>query len=281
MLNKRAVLGLSVMIGISLVVGAGCGRATAKRTYPPRLERRWWFVWRNLRDPEEVTRMIARFPQAQADGYNGVVFSADIAPEKAAELKDAARRYGQKLIVAVMNGSRDRNNAEGLQVKEALFVAHKGVATFQPDNPTQVTNGGFEQAKGDQVIGWDLQDDPGVNSFVDHQVFHSGHASLRMEEVGRNKYQLCRVAQPIKLQPYRQYCASAWIKTENLNPANPELKVLTKDAKEGISFQTFHTDADAGLAPVQRRLQQPEQHRRRASISASGAAGTASCGWTT
>jgi hypothetical protein len=54
------------------------------------MQKRWLFVWRDMSDPREVDRMIARFPQAQAAGYNGVVFSYNIAREKAAELRHAA-----------------------------------------------------------------------------------------------------------------------------------------------------------------------------------------------
>ncbi len=244
MLKKRAVLGLVVAISASVLIGLGCARAAAThKTYPPRMERRWWFVWRNMRNPKEIDRMIARFPRAQADGYNGVVFNCDIAPEKAAELREAARKYGQKLIVTVMAGSKDPNNSEGVEVRDALFVAHNGVATFRPDNPTQIANAGFERATGNQLAEWELQDDPGVTTFVDHQVFHSGQASLRMEEMGKNQYRHCRVAQPIKLQPYREYDLSAWIKTEKMNPSNPELKVLLPDTSGAISFQTFPTQS--------------------------------------
>jgi len=185
--------------------------------------------------------MIARFSRAKQDGYNGVVFNCNIAPAKAAELKQAARENGLKLIVTVMGGSRNRNNAEGLLSRDALFVAHDGVATFKPDNPTVVKNGGFEEAKGNVFASWTLQDDPGVTTFADHQVVHSGKTSIRMEEIGKNQHQLCRVSQPIDLQPYRQYHVSVWIKTGNLRPAIPEIKVLIPEATEAISFQTFST----------------------------------------
>jgi hypothetical protein len=63
-----------------------------------------------------------------------------------------------------------------------------------------------------------------------------------MESVGKNQYRHCRIAQPIKLQPYRQYRISFWLKSENLVPADPEVKILTADAQSAISYQTFHTE---------------------------------------
>src|SRR2546425_163300 len=77
-----------------------------------RMEKRWLFVWRNMNDAKEADRMIERFPRAAAEGYNGVVFSYNIAPEKAAELKASAQRNGLQLIATVMGGARDRNYVE-------------------------------------------------------------------------------------------------------------------------------------------------------------------------
>jgi len=209
---------------------------------PPDMQKRWLFVWRDMSRPEEVDRMIARFPRAKAAGYNGVVFSCDIPEAKAAELKEAARQNGLDLVAIVMGGSHDPNYVEGVPVKDALFVVSGKKATFRADNPTQVLNGDFEDFEGNHFKKWGFQDDEGVTTFVDRKVVHGGTASLRMESVGKNKYRHCRISQPIKLQPYRQYRISFWLKTEDLVPADPEIKILTPDAQNGISFQTFHAE---------------------------------------
>jgi hypothetical protein len=206
------------------------------------MQKRWLFVWRDMSDPREVDRMIARFPQAQAAGYNGVVFSYNIAREKAAELRHAAERYQLDLIAIVMGGAHDRNYVEGVLSQDALFVAHGGIATFQPDNPTQVVNGDFEDVTGNHFNGWSFQDDEGVTTFADHEVVHGGQTSLRMESIGKNPHRHCRISQPLKLQPHRQYRISVWVKTENLAPADPEVKVLTADAQAAINFQTFRAE---------------------------------------
>src|SRR5579862_6131000 len=79
---------------------ASAGKASA-------LQKRWLFMWRDMNDPKEVDRMIARFPRAKADGYNGVAFSYNIPPAKAAELKQAAKANGLDLVVIVMDGAHD------------------------------------------------------------------------------------------------------------------------------------------------------------------------------
>ena len=208
----------------------------------PGLERRWLFMWRNMSDPKDVDRTIALFPRAQKDGYNGVVFGADVAPGKAEELKAAAKQYGLDLIVLVMGGTHDRNYEEGVLCKDALFLAQGGRLVHQQDNPTKVLNGDFEDVAGDHFKGWAWQDTEGVTTFADHEVVHGGKASLRMENYPKNPGNHCRIEQPLKLEPYRQYHVSVWVKTEGLVGADPRVMVLTPDASQSINFQTFHVE---------------------------------------
>lgn len=208
----------------------------------PALRYRWLFVWRDMSDTKEVDRVIARLPRAKAAGYNGLVLSPGMAPDKAVDLREAARRNGMDLVAIVMGNSRDRNYMEGLPVRDALFVARNGVAVHQPDHPTRVVNGDFEEFAGNQFARWGFQDDQGVTTFVDTDVKHGGKASLRMEGIGRNQHRHCRIMQVIKLQPFRQYHISVWIKTEGMSPADPEVKLLKRASEGGISFQTFRTE---------------------------------------
>jgi hypothetical protein len=206
------------------------------------MQKRWLFVWRDMHNPKEVDRMIARFPRAKAAGYNGIAFSHNVPKEKAAELKDAAKKNGLDIVAIVMGGISDRHCVEGVPVKDALFVTGGRKATFKQDNPTQVLNGDFEDFAGNHFKKWGFQDDEGVTTFADQEVKHGGKASLRMEDIEKNQHLHCRISQPIKVQPYRQYRVSVWLKTENLAPADPEVKVLTPSAQHGISFQTFHAE---------------------------------------
>ena len=237
---------VALLVGVWPVAAAWAAPEAAGGTADagpqPSLQRRWLFVWRDMSDPDEVDRMVARFPRAQAAGYSGVVFSPNVPQEKAAALRQAAQQYGLDLVAIVMGNAHDRNYMEGVLVKDALFIVQGGAATLQPDNPTQVVNGDLEDATGNHFNGWSLQDDEGVTTFADHEVVHGGKTSLRMENVGQNEYRHCRVAQPLKLEPHRQYRISFWVKTEDLSPADPEVKVLTADAQSAVSFQTFRAE---------------------------------------
>jgi hypothetical protein len=211
-----------------------------------RMQKRWLFVWRDLNDLKETDRMIARFPRAKAAGYNGVAFSPNVRKEKAAELKEAAKKNGLDIIAIVMGGISDRNYVEGVPVKDALFVVEGNKAVLNQDSPAGIINGDFEAFTGNHFAKWGFQDDEGVTTFVDQDVKHGGKASLRMENIGKNQNRHCRISQPIKLQPYRQYRISVWLKTEHLSPADPEVKVLTSAAPNGISFQTFRVENTQG-----------------------------------
>ena len=231
------------LVASLLVHVAQAAPAPAPAPDKARMQKRWLFYWRDMTKPEVVDKVIADFPRAQKDGYNAVVFGYDVAPAKAAEFKLAAKAHRLGLVAMVMGGSHDSNDTEGILAKDALFVAHGSKADFQADNPTHVVNGDFEDVRDNHFNGWGFQDDVGVTSFADHAVTHGGKTSLRMESIGNNPAQHCRINQTIKLQPHRQYRVSFWVKTEGLAGPTPEVKVLTPDTASGISFQTFHCDA--------------------------------------
>lgn len=251
MIGRRIFLGGMLGLGASAL---GLGRAwaalqpPAAKTGPllphtPEMQKKWLFIWRNMDDPKDVDRTIALFPRAQADGYNGVVFGANLAPSKAAEFRQAAKAHGLGLVAMVMGGASDRNYEEGLLAQDALFVVKGGTVTFQPDNPTKVANTDFEEANGNHFPGWQFQDSEGVTTFADHDVVKVGKTSLRMENPGKNDGEHCRIMQTIPLKPHRQYRISFWLKTQDLTGGiSPEVKILTPDGQSGISYQTFHAD---------------------------------------
>ncbi len=220
--------------------------ARAAELGPPTMAERWLFIWSGVENPKEVDRVIERLPAAKAAGYNGVALPANVAPERGAALREAAAAAGMKIVAIVMGNPRDRNYMEGVEVKDALFEVRDGNLRFVPDNPIKLRNTDFEEARGDQLAGWTMQDDPGVTTFVDRQVFHGGKASLRLENVGRNEHRHARVSQPLSLQPWRQYRVSFWVKTDGFQPVDADVKVLTADASRSILFQTFGAERTQG-----------------------------------
>lgn len=238
-LMKKFILNL---LGLAISIAAVATSKADPNTNTPALQKRWLFIWRNMSDPKEVDRMLTRFPAAAAAGYNGVVFSPNIPPAKAPDLANAANLSHLNLIAIVMGNPKERNYVEGVLAQDELFVVHDGRATHQPDNPTRVLNADFEDVSANHFKGWSFQDDEGITTFADHDVVHGGKTSLRMQDIGKNEANHCRISQPLKLQPHRQYLISFWVKTENVSPQDAEVKVLTSDAGHSISFQTFHVE---------------------------------------
>ncbi len=106
--------------------------------------------------------------------------------------------YGSAIL------SYDRNLAEGLPVRDALYVAAGGSARFQSDPPPAFVNGGFEEHDGNKLKGWGMQDQPGVVSFVDTLESKDGDASLRLENF-QQPHGHGRVMQAVLIRPNRCY----------------------------------------------------------------------------
>src|ERR1051325_3192245 len=87
-----------------------------------RMQKRWLFVWRDMSDPKEVERVIARLPAAHQAGYNGLALSYHVVESRAGGLRQAAKANGMDIVAIVMGGGHDRNYVEGPLVENALFV---------------------------------------------------------------------------------------------------------------------------------------------------------------
>jgi hypothetical protein len=208
---------------------------------------------------DNLAATLALLPRAQAAGYNAIVLSdgglydLDENPsyrENVLTLQREARKHGLDLIPSVMpigySGAiigRDRNLAEGLPVKDALFVARGRQAVLVPDRQVSLPGGDFERAEGDVFEGWDMQDYPGKSTFADHQVAHRGGASVRMENIPQAdpNWGHCRFSRAIAVKPYHQYHISAWIKTEDFEaPQNAKITVLAPTEQErSLSYGYF------------------------------------------
>ena len=77
---------LVCLLALAAACGGGRTAPAASDASRARLDKRWLFIWRDMADPKEVDRMIARFPRAHADGFNGVAFAYDIPADRSADL---------------------------------------------------------------------------------------------------------------------------------------------------------------------------------------------------
>lgn len=205
----------------------------------------WIFGWGLNRD-EDVAQITAVLEEAAKHGYNGAVLSANLdalckqPPEyfrRLQQVRQTCERLKLEIIPSIFSVGygggtlwHDRNLAEGMPVKDALFVVQGNEARHVPDPPVSIVNGGFEDYEGNRMKAFGFHDEPGVVSFPDTQVAHSGKASLRFENFRAQSAGNARVMQEVRVRPYRCYRMSVWVKTEGLRPrSNLRLLVLAGD----------------------------------------------------
>jgi len=243
----------------------------------------------NLQVEKSADDLAALCERAAKAGYNGILFSdyklqiLDRVPDfyfrNAERFKAAAARARIEIIPAVFsigysNGhlAHDPNLAEGLPVVDQPYVvkeqtsdslpASSGVARGRSSSGSRprmavldartspLPNGGLEETQGDRIVGFSLQDDPGVTTFVDRDVKHSGSVSLRVEpgsKDARRSVPLTRLARPVALRPHTPYRFSCWVKTRDLGPTGAFHLLALGTGREGQQL-TFH---EGGIEPTQ------------------------------
>ncbi|MFH1049902.1 MAG: T9SS type A sorting domain-containing protein [bacterium] len=110
------------------------------------------------------------------------------------------------------------NWASGLPVKWQKFVIEGDTGRLVPSVDVSLSNGGLESYNGNNFTGFGFIDDPGIRSFVDTEVKHSGNASIRFSDFSNPQRQgtNARLNKRVKVNPFTLYHMSAWVKTENL-----------------------------------------------------------------
>lgn len=240
---------LAAAVGARANAPGNLDGVSRKKIYPDR----WVYVSRSFnsdKDVEEV-REIARTASDHGltaivlPGMDHISLGSPEYLERLRKVKTIADQFHLEIIPSGFNTGyggaiRDHNQnlAEGMLVKDALFVAQDGAARFVPDSPANLQNGGFEQFQGDRFATFEKQDEPGKKTFVDTAVFHSGKASLRIENFGDTKAGIARVVQEIHVTPCRCYRVSAWVRTEDAEPASLfSIKSFTPDGRDLSPFE--------------------------------------------
>lgn len=205
----------------------------------------WIFGW-GLGSDNDVAEIKKVLKSAADNGFNAVMMSAGMDSlckqntnyfKRLDEILKTCREYKLEFIPGVFSVgygggalSHNRQLAEGILASNVLYEVKGNVAEFVPESGVLFRNGGFEEYRGNNFTGYRFHDQPGVVSFVDTNVYHSGKASLRMENFTANQWGLGRIMQEIKVKPWRLYLVTLWIKTENLRPANAfNLQVLVEN----------------------------------------------------
>lgn len=230
MVNSRLCICM-VCVALVWALAGGCAQED-------QLAYRWLYLSTNFLVAENVPKAQELVHRAARAGYNGVLLNdykfglLERMPERYFEnvraFRQTADELGIEIVPCVMpigySGSllsHDPNLAEGIPVKDALFVVKGGAAGIVADPPVELPNGDLEQASDDKFAGWDWQDNAGQSIFADREVVHGGEQSCRMENIGQvdPEHGNCRLNKTVKVSPFRCYHLQAWVRTEEFETA--------------------------------------------------------------
>ena len=172
--------------------------------------------------------------RAAASGFNGILFAHGLdgyawwgkrSREQFAKVKKICDDAKIEIIPLIwstgygtMVGS-DMELVESQPMTGVRYRAHDGRAVFEPE-PMKLANPGFEDfdlAK-NRFPGW-FAEHPGLESFVDTAVSHSGKASIRFEpSPEKDKYGHARLNQTVSVKPGHRYRFTSWVRAEDLEP---------------------------------------------------------------
>ena len=243
----RSLLIMLLLILLSPVAGGAPGQGS-------NLPHRWLYLQTGLLPEEHLTNTMALLERIAKEGYTGVVFNDfkfmrwDSIPaiyrKHWQEMHDTCHRLKLELVAAVMpmgysNSllSRDPNLAEGLPVRNAIFLVRNG--TLVPDETILLRNGGFESFHANTPDGWKFTDDPGAISFMDTTFHKEGRASLRMQDVAKvePQHRHARVCQTLQLKPFHNYHVSVDVKTQDWVAQDTRVMVLGEKGQR-LNYQT-------------------------------------------
>jgi hypothetical protein len=191
---------------------------------PLAAKERWIYLPANFQVDAEADRVITFLQRAKAAGYTHALLTdskfarlGDVLDRyftNARRVKDHAAELGIALIPAVFPIGysnnllyHNPNLAEGLPVKDALFVLHDGEARQQPDPPVALRDGAMNDHK-----AWTYVDD---NIAAENGTMHSRPTATN-----------ARLAHKLKLAPFRQYHVSVRVRTRGFTGGMAEIKAI-------------------------------------------------------
>lgn len=188
---------------------------------------RWVYLPANFQVDEEADRLIGLIERAAKAGYTHALVTDSkfsrletVMPSyrpNVARVKEAATRLKMEVIPCVypVGYSNDLlyhnpNLAEGLPVKDALYVVSGGEARIQADPAVSLPGAAMEDRS-----AWDFIDD---SIMAKDGFLVSGPTDAN-----------ARISKRVKVAPWRQYRLSVKIRTQGYSGSPPEIKALAGD----------------------------------------------------
>jgi hypothetical protein len=199
-------------------------------------ERRYVLVFANLTRDVDGEKVLSIARRAAVAGYNGLVLGArageyiDLVKHTPMQSYTSAfadlRKQTDGLHLALIPYAINPNEVgyavpeliEAIPCRHTPFLVHDRIAEVVSDPPQLLANPGFEALQGNSPEAWG-HDKPGVITFMDDRVKHSGNASVRIQDpgVGDPKNGHGRLWQAVNVRPFRALEFSIWLKTRDLS----------------------------------------------------------------
>jgi hypothetical protein len=197
--------------------------------------------------------------RAAAIGCNGVVLTeysfnrpGPVSPSdraRADRVKHLAAELGIEIIPTVFSPKTlllmDANLAEGLPVRNALYVVRDGVARLQPDPLVRLNNPGFEDGPAESPSGWLMRTSGGIRVRADTTVSRSGSRSLQIvgPDSGNARVDL---SQGLDVSPFRQYHVSLYARTKGFADKTALQAWVSGSDDRLLNYPRWSLSPDAG-----------------------------------
>jgi len=208
----------------------------ASATAAPVAER-WFHLARNPLSPEDTAFCLDKIDTAARHGYTAMLWAVNMDDYPARpewwkqnflKIRQACRDRNIDIVPMIWSVGygtmlgRNPNLAEGFPITDMPYlVGEDRTARYSADDAAEfVQNGSFEALTPKGALeGWNMLDKPGVKTFVDDKVVHSGSHAIRMERFPEfSPDGSCRLMQKLVLKPWTQYECSVWVKTQDFSP---------------------------------------------------------------
>lgn len=278
MLHRRTTLPspktprlLAVSALLLAVAASSAPSAAAEPDWAERLRYRMLLVRGTPLDADsQLEAAKQQLRSAAITGYNTVVLEPSanlVQPQRAgkeylarlAAFAEEARRIGLAIIPGVMPFDApnlvlpfDPHLAEGLPVRDVLYVVKGNAAHFQPEQPIEPVNPSFEIAGPNGIPGWQAASlAPGRSIAIDTSQARYGNSSLCLENAAERKPNLAyRAIQKLRLPAFRLLRARVWLKPNAPQDA-ARVFVTIRNAAGSLAFRHAPAAQSADWQPIE------------------------------
>lgn len=225
--KNRIVFGITVVLGS---LGLQAGEAGAGPTFEVGPER-WVYCSKGVSNGADAAFVSNVIDRAAKGGANGLLYAGGLdsycrwgSARKAnfQAIRRHAESKGMEIVPLVwspgygsLNGLRE-DLVETVELRDVPHVARGGRIVFEATEMLEYLNAGFEDFdEKRKVFPYWTTETPGVCSFRDTEVKHSGRQSVRLEPNRDGKHQ-ARVMQHMRVKPFHRYRFSMWIRYKDI-----------------------------------------------------------------